>query len=102
MTKKKISALFSEEPHQWGLRGDPFLWKEIVQSIGGQPLPDTELQLSQLLDSTFERLVGCPISQLEDAYVERYAHGGMSSGHVSPEFWREKAFPMLLARYSGT
>ena len=27
--KNTVSELFNEEPRQWGLRGDPFLWDEM-------------------------------------------------------------------------
>lgn len=32
-------------------------------------------------------------------HVPRYDAGGMSSGHVSPEFWREVAIPLLCERF---
>ena len=41
--EKKILVLFENEPRQWGLRGDRFLWQEIVETIGELPLPDKEL-----------------------------------------------------------
>jgi hypothetical protein len=100
LTEKRIAILFENEPWRWGLRGDPFLWQEIVETIGKLPLPATELQFIELLNSTFDRLVGHPITHQQNVYIERYAHGGMSSGCICPEFWREKAFPLLRARYS--
>ena len=100
MIEKKIVVLFENQPRQWSLRGDRFLWQEIVETIGELPLPDTEIQLIELLNSTFDRLVGYPITHQQDIYIERYAHGGMSSGCVCPEFWRDKVFPLLRARYS--
>jgi hypothetical protein len=102
MNNKRISEIFEEKPWQWGLRGDPFLWKEMADKIGELPLPDTERQLEELLHATFKNLVGFPISHRKDVLIERYAHGGMSSGYVSLRFWREKAIPMLLTRYSDT
>lgn len=99
MTPKRISVLFETKPLQWSLRGDPSLWKEIVETIGELPLPDTELQFVELFKSTFDRLVGYPITHDQDVYIERYAHGGISSGYVCLKFWREKLLPMLQARY---
>ena len=100
MTEKRIAVLFETKPLQWSLRGDPSLWKEIVETIGELPLSDTETQLMELLNSTFDRLVGYPLTHQEDVYIERYAHGGISSGYVCLKFWREKLLPMLQVRYT--
>lgn len=99
MSDKLVSSLFEEKPWQWGLRGDPFLWDEMVETIEQLPLSATESELEKLLVATFERLVGVSIRGPEFIYVERYAHGGMSSGQVSVEFWRNTALPLLTSRY---
>ena len=31
--------------------------------------------------------------------MEPFAHGGMSSGAISGEFWREKGFPLIVSRF---
>lgn len=31
-------------------------------------------------------------------FLSQYAHGGMSSGQISGEFWVERALPLLLER----
>ncbi|WP_256562793.1 hypothetical protein [Pseudomonas sp. PA1(2017)] len=68
--------------------------------LATQPLPPSEAQLAEILEATFERLVGLPTSaEVSTVFVERHAHGGMSSGHISLKFWRETAVPLLLARY---
>jgi hypothetical protein len=95
-----FSAIFKQEPTQWGLRGDPFLWRDMKQALSGQPLPATEDQFIALVETTFQRLTGAPMSSEVAIYVEKYAHGGMSSGHVDPEFWRELALPQLRSRYA--
>ena len=100
MAQQTLSVLFEKEPSHWGLRGDPLLWQEIAQRIGQHPLPATETLLSELLENTFERLVGYPITHQSDTFVEKYAQGGLSSGYVCLAFWRETAFPMLKARYA--
>jgi len=61
--------------------------------------PDTEEQLTVLLEQTYQQLTGVSLSNREPVFVERYSHGGMSSGHISPQFWAEHAIPMLLERY---
>ena len=55
----------------------------------------------RVLIEAFAELTGHPATSPEEMlYVERYfsPHGGMSSGMVSPGFWRETAVPLLLAR----
>lgn len=102
MNNLSISSLFEEKPWQWGLRGDPFLWQEMIETIGHLPLPASESDFQQLLTNTFESLAGVSILGPQFIYVERYAHGGMSSGQVSVEFWRHTAFPLLKTRYRDT
>lgn len=99
MSTTTLADLFQPEPIQWGLRGDPYLWQEMSETLAALPLPPCEAQLAEILEATFERLVGLPTSAEESVFVERHAHGGMSSGHISLKFWRETALPLLLARY---
>lgn len=100
MPTTTLSELFQPEPIQWGLRGDPYLWQEMSEALAALPLPPSEAQLAEILEATFERLIGLPTSAEESSvFVERHAHGGMSSGHISVKFWRETALPLLLARY---
>lgn len=101
MSDKLVSSLFEEKPWQWGLRGDPFLWDEMIETIGHLPLPASVSDFQQLLTGTFERLAGVSMNGPDFIYVERYAHGGMSSGQVSIEYWRYTALPMLAARYTN-
>ena len=93
-----LSELFRIQPHQWGLRGDPHLWTEMSVRFDLVRLPTSEAQLAALIEETFLLLTGHPISHPDPIFVERYSHGGMSSGHVSPDFWRETALPLLCGR----
>jgi hypothetical protein len=99
---KTLSQLFQDEPRQWGLRGDPYLWAEMKAALAEVAYPDTEEALHILLEQTYEELTGESIQQPNPVFVERYSHGGMSSGHVSPQFWIDKGFPMLRERYRQT
>ncbi len=98
-TQKTLSKIFEEEPLRWGLRGDPFLWKEMKATLGNYEYPDSEEQLTALLKHTYEQLTGASLIDREPIFIERYGHGGMSSGMVSPQFWAEQAIPLLLARH---
>jgi hypothetical protein len=100
-----FSVLFTPEPFQWGLRGDPFLWRAMARALRSRPFPDTDSQLDALIEAEFERLTGSPLpeensaSDSDSIYVKRYAQGGMSSGHISPHFWRLTALPLLRSRF---
>lgn len=95
-----ISCFFDPEPKNWGLRGDPFLWREIQRKLLDTPLPATKADFDRLIEAAFFELSGKPLSTQDDFLVEEYAHGGMSSGYICPEFWRKKAIPLLRKRYA--
>jgi molybdenum cofactor cytidylyltransferase len=97
---KNIGDLFEEEPIQWGLRGDPFLWREMREYFSEAPIPNSVSQLEQKITQAFFDLTGHLMSGSKHFRVERLAHGGMSSGCISPEFWREKALPLIKNRHS--
>jgi hypothetical protein len=81
---KTLAHLFQEEPWQWGMRGDPHLWREMKAALSSSAYPSTEEHLTALLEQIYQHLTGTPLTQREPIYVERYNHGGMSGGYVSP------------------
>jgi hypothetical protein len=97
---RTIGQLFKEEPLQWGLRGDPYLWREMCAQFSTTPLPHLGSDFDEQIEQAFQRLAGHPLSTPRNFHVREFAHGGLSSGGISPEFWREKAFPLLRARYA--
>ena len=96
-----VSSLFSPEPDQWGLRGDPYLWREMAEHFEDVEAPGSASELSAMLESMFLKLTGFPISYPHDFRIDRHAHGGMSSGGIATEFWREAALPLLLSRFNA-
>ena len=92
------SKLFSPEPTQWGLRGDPHLWQEMRDAVGSKPMPDSVESLTRVIEEVYMELTGRPMSQQKPFYVPRLNHGGMSGGVVSPSFWLERALPLLRKR----
>jgi len=96
---RTLASLFEDEPRQWGLRGDPHLWRDIQRTLSDAVFPDTEAQLTAALEQIFQELTGVPLSHGDPVYVERYSPDGMSGGFVSPKFWFETALPLLRARY---
>lgn len=97
---KSVGNLFRSPPDPWwGLRGDPFLWKDMSRVFRPVPLPYSADTLQAMLEAAFLALTAHPISTRDMFYVDRHAHGGMSSGHIDPDFWREKGLPLILERF---
>jgi hypothetical protein len=97
----KVSDIFETHPGHWGLRGDPHLWQELQSRLNDTAMPATPEDLQILLIRAFEEAVGVPVTHGEFVVVDRFRHGGMSSGGISPEFWRLKAIPLLVSRHPG-
>lgn len=99
---KNVGGIFEDAPSQWGLRGDPHLWQELRPHLAATPMPADAQQLQSILEQAFHSLSGQPLATEEDCFfVDRYAAGGMSSGMVSPEFWRDTALPLLRERFAA-
>ncbi len=80
----KISEIFEEEPIRWGLRGDPYLWRELKSRLREIDMPETPEQLKEVIEKEYEVATGYPISCEKNFVVERFKHGGMSSGGICP------------------
>jgi hypothetical protein len=95
-----MSALFEPEPQQWGLRGDPYLWRALRDHLSDTDVPTSTAEVSVILHATFADLSGVDLAthQVASVYLEQYAHGGMSSGVISVHTWRHRLMPMLTER----
>jgi len=96
---KTISKLFENEPANWGLRGDPFLWEEMKAKLDLITMPATRTDLEHILHTTIIELTERSWDNRDPIFVARYDHGGMSSGMVCPEFWRDTVIPLVVSRY---
>ena len=96
--KKYVSDIFREEPKQWGLRGDPYFWKDIVSEFAFDDISMTEEALSEKIHLLFKQKTQQELTADTTCYVKEYAHGGMSSGHVCGEWIVNKCIPMLQQR----
>jgi hypothetical protein len=96
----RVSDLFDPEPETWGLRGDPHLWRALRARLTDQDLPASTDELATLLHKAFRELTGTDLASdpASSVYREQYAHGGMSSGMISLETWRQRLMPMLFER----
>ena len=95
-----IGQLFEIEPDSWGLRGDPNLWRAMRDYFFVVSLPSNATELEKQIEHAFQQLAGHSLQTPEHFFVEEFAHGGMSSGGISPEYWRESGLRLLLARFA--
>jgi hypothetical protein len=70
-----------------------------------QPWPPTACSAAatfpvRLLHAAFRELTGSDLTSdpASSVYREQYAHGGMSSGMISLDTWRQRLMPMLFER----
>src|SRR5205823_164294 len=85
-----VADLFDPEPSSWGLRGDPYLWRSMRAMLAKRVLPSAERDLVEILRSAFRWLTGNDIEDTttDRIYREELARGGMTSGQVDLEVWR--------------
>jgi len=69
------------------------------ETIDKYEFPGTEELFRALLSQIFQQLTGTPLAVREPVFIEKYSHGGMSSGYISPKFWAEQVIPLLVSRY---
>ena len=85
-----VSIIFTPEPDQWGLRGDPFLWRLLKERY----------QAAEEILHIFADLTGELPEPGKHYYVDQFAktHVGMSTGWISGDFWQVTAIPLLMER----
>ena len=52
----------------------------------------------QQVINDIEEVIHAELTDHSETYVEDFAHGGMSSGYVSGQFWLKRGIPMLCER----
>ena len=52
----RLAAIFRDEPKQWGLRGDPYLWGEMAGRFASIPCPATPDGIDCLIEEAFAEL----------------------------------------------
>ncbi len=70
-----------------------------MQRIDAARQPVNADEFTAWLRTEFELLTGVPVSHPDIVFVEKYSHGGMSSGCINPSFWRDTVIPFLKKRF---
>ena len=94
LTKPGVFAFcyFYEPPCGWMSRGTPHLWQAIAREFSNDYWRDlTQATFTEKYLKSFYKLTGVDLltTTEEYFYCEKYAHGGMSSGMISVQFFRE-------------
>ena len=97
--KKDLSVIFEKEPRQWGLRGDQYMWQELKEESVGKEFPLSDFELTEIIAQKFREVSGVPLTVDAQPYVEKYAHGGMSTGRLSGLFWMGKGMYQIYSNY---
>ena len=94
---KKLARIFDEKPDTWGYRGDPYFWDYLRERAEcmDKLLPD---ELEKWIRAEYLSVSGTELSLNKDAYVEQFAHGGMSSGGLAGDWWLKTGIPLLISR----
>ncbi|WP_394552534.1 O-acetyl-ADP-ribose deacetylase [Agromyces sp. MMS24-JH15] len=98
-----VGSLFDRDVAQWGLRGDPYVWRALRARFADTPLPTDWFSLRSLLTRAVEEVIGTPLTSAADAvYLPEFDPGhGMSAGAVSPAWWAQTGIPILLDRQAA-
>jgi len=96
--KPFVSDIFRQKPEQWGLRGDPYFWKTLETRFAFEDISMSEEELSTKISRIFKEKTLSDLTEDAVCYVEEYAQGGMSSGHLSGEWIVCECIPMLQKR----
>lgn len=97
-----LGALFTPGPHQFGVRGDLWVWQALGERLAATPLPGTDEEVREMLCRAFTALVGADLDGPGEGrgsflHREQFNHGGMSGGLISLPWWRETGIPLLVS-----
>ena len=97
---RELQSIFEQNPAQWGLRGDPFLWEDLKNDLDATALPRSEKAFYNYIRNSFRKHTSAELVRDKAIHVPKYEAGGMSSGQVSSNFWIDTGIPHLLERFS--
>jgi len=95
--KGRASQAFFNAPDQWGMRGDPYLWYALMEHFDNPSFDKINLSdFVREIQRYFHQKSGTWLCGDTEVYVEEFAHGGMSSGWISP-FMASIGIPLLCS-----
>lgn len=94
---KCMGDLFDVEPMGWGLRGDPYLWKEMKEHFASTCLPNSKSELESLVSNAFKELTGHQISETSSSMSK-----GLLTVACPQEWWHQTIGKTKLFHIYGT
>ena len=85
------------------------MWNDLQEHFSKTPLPDSSDDFETLIkDALYTTIADEALLRERDnqdsddefCRIQRFAHGGMSSGGISIRFWETEALPMLVQRFN--
>ena len=98
-TMVDLSVVFAERPQKYGYRGDYYFWEYLEQYFLHHTALTEREHIEDVIKQQFKHLSGVELKTDAMPYVEELAHGGMSSGYLSGDFWLNTAIPLLQERF---
>ena len=98
----KLSRIFEEKPESWGFRGDPYFWDYLRERAENMETISPE-ELEKWIKEEYFSLSGKALTDKygDFAVIDRFAHGGMSSGGVDNLWWTDTGIPLLKSRLTA-
>ena len=95
-----LADAFEEQPHQWGLRGDPHVWAAMRELLAEAPVPEGEDAVRAAYVAAFAAVTRLDLdTETEDmVFRKELDHGGMSGDMVDLRWWRATGIPFLVRR----
>ncbi len=94
-----LSVLFVEQPQNYGCRGDYYFWDHLEQYFQKHPELTERKDIEETIKLEFKKMSGVELTTDTMPCVQELAHGGMSSGYLSGNFWLNTAIPLLQERF---
>ncbi len=91
--------MFFERPQKYGYRGDYYFWEYLKQYFSEHPELSKKDDIKKTIMQQFKQLSHVELTADAMPCVHEFAHGGMSSGFLSGDFWLNKAIPLLEDRF---
>lgn len=91
---------FDVVSRQWGLRGDPHVWRQLRDRVAETPTPPSAATIRAVLVTAIREICDVDIDNCDEEIVYRdyLDHGGMSGGSISVEWWRSQGLPLIVER----
>lgn len=96
-----IEEIFKDEPSQWGLRGDPYMWRELKNAFSDLTENLSQSGFEKELEKRFKSIMQQEGKQTSNKTVwfKKFPQLGMSGGTISLEWWKEMGLPLIKRRY---